>query len=126
MKRFTKLNKEYKDLEEIVESYFEYKKITEGIAEARDILKNEKDKETRENLLHAGFVIFVSWLSVGIFVGFVCLIFLAYMLYYMKEPLRNTIVASLPGLPGIPVNRPVGQPVVPVVPVEIQLPRQVL
>ena len=28
MKRFTKLNKEYKDLEEIVESYFEYKKIT--------------------------------------------------------------------------------------------------
>jgi hypothetical protein len=88
--------------------------------------ENEKDKETRENLLHAGFVIFVSWLSVGLFVGFVCLIFLAYMLYYMKEPLRNTIVASLPGLPGIPVNQPVGRPVVPVVPVEIQLPRQVL
>ena len=34
MKRFTKLNKEYKDLEEIVASYFEYKRITEGIAEA--------------------------------------------------------------------------------------------
>ncbi len=48
MKRFTKLNKEYKDLEEIVNSYFEYKQITEGIAEARDILKNEKDKEMRE------------------------------------------------------------------------------
>ncbi len=48
MKRFTKLNKEYKDLEEIVESYFEYKRITEGIAEARDILKNEKDKEMRD------------------------------------------------------------------------------
>jgi peptide chain release factor 1 len=48
MKRFTKLNKEYKDLEEIVDSYFEYKQITQGIAEARDILKNEKDKEMRD------------------------------------------------------------------------------
>ena len=48
IKRFTKLNKEYKDLEEIVQSYFDYKRITQGIEEAREILKNEKDKELRD------------------------------------------------------------------------------
>ncbi len=48
MKRFTKLNKEYRDLEEVVEAYFEYKKLSEGITEARDILKNEKDREMRD------------------------------------------------------------------------------
>ena len=48
MKRFTKLNKEYRDLEEVVEAYFEYKKLIDGINEARDILKNEKDKEMRD------------------------------------------------------------------------------
>ncbi len=48
VKRFTKLNKEYKDLEEIVESYHEYKKWYLGIKEAREILKNEKDKELRD------------------------------------------------------------------------------
>jgi peptide chain release factor 1 len=48
MKRFTKLNKEYRDLEEVVAAYFEYKKLVEGITEAKDILKNEKDKELRD------------------------------------------------------------------------------
>ena len=48
VKRFTKLNKEYRDLEEIVQSYFEYKNCYHRIAEARDILKNEKDKELRD------------------------------------------------------------------------------
>jgi peptide chain release factor 1 len=48
MKRFTKLNKEYRDLEDVVDAYFEYKKVVEGMAEARDILKNEKDKEMRD------------------------------------------------------------------------------
>lgn len=48
MKRFTKLNKEYRDLEEVVEAYFEYKKLINGINEAREILKNEKDKEMRD------------------------------------------------------------------------------
>jgi len=48
MKRFTKLNKEYRDLEEVVEAYFEYKKLIDGINEAREILKNEKDKEMRD------------------------------------------------------------------------------
>ena len=48
MKRFTKLNKEYRDLEEVVQAYFEYKKVVDGMNEARDILKNEKDKEMRD------------------------------------------------------------------------------
>lgn len=48
VKRFTKLNKEYKDLEEVVESYHEYKKWYYGILEAREILKTEKDKELRD------------------------------------------------------------------------------
>ena len=48
VKRFTKLNKEYKDLEEVVASYHEYKKWFFGIQEAREILKNEKDKELRD------------------------------------------------------------------------------
>jgi len=48
VKRFTKLNKEYKDLEEVVASYHEYKKWYYGIQEAREILKSEKDKELRD------------------------------------------------------------------------------
>jgi len=47
VQRFTKLNKEYRDLEEIVESYFEYKNLSQRIDEAKDILKNEKDRELR-------------------------------------------------------------------------------
>ncbi|MDA8629748.1 peptide chain release factor 1 [Bacteroidia bacterium] len=48
MKRFTQLNKEYKDLEEIVQKYFEYKSMLDGISEAKEILENEKDKEMRD------------------------------------------------------------------------------
>lgn len=48
MDRFTRLNKEYRNLEPLKNSYLNYKRITEGIEEARDILKNEKDKELRE------------------------------------------------------------------------------
>lgn len=48
IKRFTKLNKEYRDLEAVVQAYFEYKKVVEGIAEAKDILQNEKDKELKD------------------------------------------------------------------------------
>ena len=47
VQRFTKLNKEYRELEEIVESYFEYKNLFQRIDEAKDILKNEKDREVR-------------------------------------------------------------------------------
>jgi peptide chain release factor 1 len=48
IRRFKKLNKEYRDLESVVEAYFEYKKVVEGIAEAKDILQNEKDKELKD------------------------------------------------------------------------------
>ena len=47
-KRFTTLNKEYKSLEPVVVAYKKYKSATETINEAREILKNEKDKELRD------------------------------------------------------------------------------
>ncbi len=48
MKRYIQLNKEYKDLEPIIEAYKEYKNILDNIASAREILNNEKDPEFRE------------------------------------------------------------------------------
>lgn len=48
VKRFTRLNKEYRDLEDLVNSYYEYKICYDGAREAREMLKNEKDKELRE------------------------------------------------------------------------------
>lgn len=46
--KFMKLNKEYSDLEEIVEAYFKYKNAVKSIEEAKEILKNEKDKELKD------------------------------------------------------------------------------
>jgi peptide chain release factor 1 len=48
MKRYVKLNKEYKDLEPLVEAYNEYKNVVGNIANAKEILANEKDDEFRE------------------------------------------------------------------------------
>jgi peptide chain release factor 1 len=48
MKLFTKLNKEYKDLKEIVDASEEYKKVLKNIASAKELLNNEKDDEFRE------------------------------------------------------------------------------
>ena len=48
MKQFSKLSKEYKDLEKIVEKYNAYKKILDGITSAKSILETEKDEEFRE------------------------------------------------------------------------------
>lgn len=48
MKRFVKVNKDYKDLEPIVLAFKEYKNLLSNIEEAREILKNEKDEEMRE------------------------------------------------------------------------------
>jgi peptide chain release factor 1 len=45
MKQFMKLNKEYRDLEKVVEAYHSYKKLTDDINEAKTILANEKDKD---------------------------------------------------------------------------------
>ncbi|MBB6461480.1 peptide chain release factor 1 [Flammeovirga kamogawensis] len=48
MKLYAKLNKEYKDLQKVVERYLAYKTMLEGIDEAKEILEEEKDSELRE------------------------------------------------------------------------------
>ena len=48
VKKFNTLNREYGDLKEIVEVYHDYKKMIEGIDEAKEILKNEADPELKE------------------------------------------------------------------------------
>ncbi|MCX7986828.1 MAG: peptide chain release factor 1 [Bacteroidales bacterium] len=47
MKRYVKLNKEYKELAPIVKTYEEYKKILNNIASAKEILTTEKDEDLR-------------------------------------------------------------------------------
>ncbi len=51
MKRFVKVNKDYKDLEPIVIAFKEYKNLLSNIEEAREILRNEKDEDMREMAL---------------------------------------------------------------------------
>ncbi len=48
MKHFSKLSKEYKDLEKIVIKYDEYKNVLNGIKSAKSLLETEKDEEFRE------------------------------------------------------------------------------
>jgi peptide chain release factor 1 len=48
MKRYVKLNKEYKDLEPIVNAYYDYKNTLENIDSSKSILETEKDSEFRE------------------------------------------------------------------------------
>ncbi len=48
MKRYIRLNKEYKDLEPIVEAYSEYKNILDNTESAKEMLGNEKDPEFRD------------------------------------------------------------------------------
>jgi peptide chain release factor 1 len=48
MNRYIKLNKEYKELEPIIEAYLEYRDVVSNIASAREILSTEKDEEMRE------------------------------------------------------------------------------
>lgn len=47
MKRFIKLNKDYKDLQPIVQAYRSYDDILANIQSAKDILQNEKDEDFR-------------------------------------------------------------------------------
>src|SRR5690606_41012527 len=47
MKRFAKLNKEYKDLGKIVAQYHIYKNIVSNIDTNKDILAHEKNQELR-------------------------------------------------------------------------------
>ena len=48
MKRYVKLNKEYKELEPIIEAYKEYKELLSNINGAKEMLAEEQDEELRE------------------------------------------------------------------------------
>ncbi len=48
MKRYVKLNKDYKDLEPLITAYKEYKSLIDNISSAKEILETEKDAEFRE------------------------------------------------------------------------------
>lgn len=48
MKRYVKLNKEYKDLEEIVVAYKKYKNLVDNLKSAKELLEIEDDPEMRE------------------------------------------------------------------------------
>jgi len=48
MKRYVKLNKEYKDLEEIVKVYKEYKDLIDNLKSSKELLEMEDDPEMRE------------------------------------------------------------------------------
>lgn len=47
MKRYVKLNKEYKDLEEIVKAYKDFKNVLENITSSKEMLQEEEDEEFR-------------------------------------------------------------------------------
>lgn len=48
MKRFVKLNKEYSELEKIIDSKREYEGLLKNISDAKEILESESDAEIRE------------------------------------------------------------------------------
>lgn len=48
MKAYSKLSKEYKDLEKIVRSFDEYQNVRENIKSTKELLKTEKDEDFRE------------------------------------------------------------------------------
>ena len=48
VKKFTKLNKEYKDLKKIVDVYDDYANVLENIKSSKELLAKEKDPEFRE------------------------------------------------------------------------------
>ena len=48
MKKYIKLNKEYKELEPLVETYNNYKNILSNIQSAKEMLATEKDEEMKE------------------------------------------------------------------------------
>jgi len=48
IKQYIKLNKEYKSLEPLINSYKKYKKVLSNISFSREILREEKDEEMKE------------------------------------------------------------------------------
>lgn len=47
MKRFIKLNKDYKEMQPVVDAYYKYSKIIKDIESSKEILYNEKDEELK-------------------------------------------------------------------------------
>ena len=47
MTRFKQLNKQYRDLEPVVEAYHDYKNVMSNLDHAREVIMNEKDEEFR-------------------------------------------------------------------------------
>ena len=47
MKRYVKVNKDYKDLEPVIEAFNQYKTYLANINEAKEMLKTEKDEDMR-------------------------------------------------------------------------------
>ena len=48
MKRYVQLNKDYKELQPIINAGLEYEKMLNNLASAKDILVNEKDDELKD------------------------------------------------------------------------------
>jgi len=48
MKRYVKLNKEFKDLQPIIDAYEKYRLALGNISSAKELLATEKDEEMRE------------------------------------------------------------------------------
>src|SRR3954469_202329 len=48
MKRFAQLNREYKELQLIVQKYEEYKNVQSNLEHTQQVMSNEKDDEFRE------------------------------------------------------------------------------
>lgn len=48
MKRFAQLNREYKELQKIVEKYHVYKNVQSNLDHSKTVVANEKDEEFRE------------------------------------------------------------------------------
>ena len=48
MKRYVKVNKDYKDLEPVIEAFNQYKTYLANISEAKEMLKTEKDEDMRQ------------------------------------------------------------------------------
>ncbi len=48
MKKFVQLNKDYKELQPIIAAGLEYKRMVEELAQAKDILINEKDEDLKD------------------------------------------------------------------------------
>jgi peptide chain release factor 1 len=48
MKKFVQLNKDYKELQPIIAAGLEYKRLVEELAQAKDILMNEKDEDLKD------------------------------------------------------------------------------